>query len=358
MNNRILQFIGEEGGVATAPALEAAAPAPATGAPPDAGLLDAYSSAVVGAAKRVSPAVVNIEVRQKAAPGRGAQFGRPGPAGGSGSGFVFTPDGFVLTNSHVVHGADEISVTLSDGRHFPATLLGDDPDTDLAVLDIDAHGLHCVQFGDSAGIQVGQLVVAIGNPYGFQYTVTAGVVSNLARSFRSRTGRLIDNIIQTDAALNPGNSGGPLVDARGEVVGVNTAIISGAQGICFAIPSATAQFVAARLIRDGRIRRSSIGVAGQDVPLHRRVVRFYRLAEETGVMVVGVEPGSPAARGGLREGDVVVEADGNPVRHIDDLHRLMTEERVGVPVRFTVIRRTEKMEVVVTPAEKAARNDD
>ena len=348
MNNRILQFIGEDGGVATAPAPQSAAtPTPVKGARPDAGLLDAYSSAVVSAAKRVSPAVVNIEVRQKAAPG-----GRPGPAGGSGSGFVFTPDGFILTNSHVVHGADEISVTLSDGRSFPATLLGDDPDTDLAVLDIHAHGLHCVQFGDSAGIQVGQLVVAIGNPYGFQYTVTAGVVSNLARSFRSRTGRLIDNIIQTDAALNPGNSGGPLVDSRGEVVGVNTAIISGAQGICFAIPSATAQFVAARLIRDGRIKRSYIGVAGQDVPLHRRVVRFYRLAEETGVMVVGIEPGSPAARAGLLEGDVIVEADRKPLKHIDDLHRLMTEERVGVPVTLTVIRRTEKLDVVVVPAEK------
>jgi len=272
---------------------------------------------------------------------------------GSGSGFIFTPDGLILTNSHVVHGADEISVTLSDGRNFPAKLVGDDPDTDLAVLDIVAHGLPCIRFGDSSSIQVGQLVVAIGNPYGFQYTVTAGVVSNLARSFRSRTGRLIDNIIQTDAALNPGNSGGPLVDARGGVIGVNTAIISGAQGICFAIPSATAQFVASRLIRDGRIRRSSIGVAGQDVPLHRRIVRYYKLAEETGVMVVGVEPGSPAARAGLLEGDVIVEADGNPVRHIDDLHKLMTEERVGVPVRFTVIRRTEKVDVVVTPAEKS-----
>ena len=348
MQNRILQFIGEGGAVATAPGPRAE---PVL-APADAGLLDAYSAAVVNAAKRVSPAVVNIEVRLAAAPGRHpGRPGHPGP-GGSGSGFIFTPDGFILTNSHVVHGADEISVTLSDGRNFPAKLVGDDPDTDLAVLDIDAHGLPCVRFGDSSTIQVGQLVVAIGNPYGFQYTVTAGVVSNLARSFRSRTGRLIDNIIQTDAALNPGNSGGPLVDARGGVIGVNTAIISGAQGICFAIPSATAQFVASRLIRDGKIRRSSIGVAGQDVPLHRRVVRFYKLAEETGVMVVGIEAGTPAARAGLLEGDVIVEADGNPVRHIDDLHKLMTEDRVGVPVRFTVIRRTEKVEVVVTPAEK------
>ena len=374
MNNRILQFIGEDGAVATAPEVSEApavseaapaSPAPvvdprAAGRDEEAGLLDAYSNAVVNAARRVSPAVVNIEVRLKTPAGaRGP--GRPGHGpvpGGSGSGFIFTPDGFILTNSHVVHGADEILVTLSDGRAFPAKLVGDDPDTDLAVLDIDAHGLPCIAFGDSSGIQVGQLVVAIGNPYGFQYTVTAGVVSNLARSFRSRTGRLIDNIIQTDAALNPGNSGGPLVNARGEVIGVNTAIISGAQGICFAIPSATAQFVAARLIRDGRIKRSYVGVAGQDVPLHRRVVRYYKLAEETGVMIVGLEPLSPAARAGLLEGDVIVEADGMPVRHIDDLHKLMTEDQVGVPVRFTVIRRTEKLDVVVTPAEKTSRNDE
>lgn len=357
MQNRILQFIGDEGAVATADEVrgEDAKPQAVVEGPADAGLLDAYSAAVVNAAKRVSPAVVNIEVRQKTATGA-ANGRRPQmPGGGSGSGFVFTPDGFILTNSHVVHGADEINVTLSDGRSFPATLVGDDPDTDLAVLDIVAHGLLCVRFGDSSGIQVGQLVVAIGNPYGFQYTVTAGVVSNLARSFRSRTGRLIDNIIQTDAALNPGNSGGPLVNARGDVIGVNTAIISGAQGICFAIPSATAQFVASRLIRDGRIRRSSIGVAGQDVPLHRRIVRIYNLAEETGVMVVGVEPGSPAASAGLLEGDVIVEADARPVRHIDDLHKLMTDERVGVPVTFTVIRRTDKLQVVVVPAEKGSR---
>jgi S1-C subfamily serine protease len=348
MQNRILQYINDDTAVATAPEAPVASPAPQN--PSDAELLDAYSAAVVNAAKRVSPAVVNIEVRQARAPGEAS---RPG-AGGSGSGFIFTPDGFVLTNSHVVHGADEISVTLSDGRNFPARLVGDDRDTDLAVLDIQATGLPCIQFGDSNAIQVGQLVVAIGNPYGFQYTVTAGVVSNLARSFRSRTGRLIDNIIQTDAALNPGNSGGPLVDSRGGVIGVNTAIISGAQGICFAIPSATAQFVASRLLRDGRIKRSYIGVAGQDVPLHRRIVRFYKLAEESGVMVINMDEGSPAAKAGLLEGDVIVEADGKPVRHIDDLHKLMTEETVGVPVTLTVIRKIEKMDVVVVPAEKVA----
>jgi S1-C subfamily serine protease len=208
-----------------------------------------------------------------------------------------------------------------------------------------------VSFGDSSAISVGQLAIAIGNPYGFQYTVTAGVVSNLGRSFRSRTGRLIDGIIQTDAALNPGNSGGPLLNSRGEVIGVNTAIIAGAQGICFAIPANTAQFVASRLIRDGRIRRASIGVAGQNVPLHRRLVRFHKLAVETGVLVVGIEPGSPASKTDLAEGDVIVEADGKPIAHIDDLHRLLTDEQAGVAMSLVVLRRTEKLTIMVVPEE-------
>jgi S1-C subfamily serine protease len=316
-------------------------------------LLDAYSRAVVGAAERVSPAVVYIEVKLKNVPqGRGPRGGG-GQGGGSGSGFIFTPDGFVMTNSHVVHGAEQIRVTLQDGRQFPATLVGDDPETDLAVIDLGggASNLPHVEFGDSSAIRVGQLVVAIGNPYGFQYTVTAGVVSNLARSFRSTTGRLIDNIIQTDAALNPGNSGGPLVDSRGRVVGVNTAIIPMAQGICFAIPSATAQFVAGRLIRDGHIKRAFLGVGGQNVPLHRRVVRFFKLEAETGVLVTTIEPDSPAAKAGLTDGDVIVELDGKSVANIDDLLRLMTDERVGVTIPMTVIRRTEKVVLNVTPAE-------
>ena len=344
--NRILQLIGNEDSTATLTA-EPVSPTELR----DAELLDAYSHAVVNAARRASPAVVNIEVRHKA-PAAGGGSGRPRPPqGGSGSGFIFTPDGFVMTNSHVVHGADEIEVTLSDGRSYAAKLVGDDPETDLAVIDIDAPNLSSVEFGDSTAIQVGQLVIAIGNPYGFQYTVTAGVVSNLARSFRSRNGRLIDNIIQTDAALNPGNSGGPLVDSHGRVVGVNTAIIPAAQGICFAIPAATAQFVAARLMRDGRIKRSYIGVAGQNVPLHRRLVRFHRLDVETGVLIVGIEPDSPAARASLAEGDLIVALDNKPIRNIDDLQRMLTDEHVGVTIPILVLRGTEKLTIDVTPAE-------
>jgi len=343
--NRILQYVSNENEGATA-----VADAAHEVRTPAAGLLDAYSQAVVDAARTASPAVVNIEVKHRPKGNGQGRYGRM-PMGGSGSGFIFTPDGLVLTNSHVVHGAEEIHVTLSDGRHYAARLVGDDPETDLAVIDIDAPNLSSVEFGDSSAIQVGQLVIAIGNPYGFQYTVTAGVVSNLARSFRSANGRVIDNIIQTDAALNPGNSGGPLVDSRGRVIGVNTAIIPAAQGICFAIPGNTAQFVASRLIRDGRIKRSFIGVAGQNVPLHRRLVRFHKLEEETGMLVVGVEENSPAARAELREGDVIIELDAKPVRHIDDLQRLLTEERVGVPIPLVVLRGTEKLTLQITPEE-------
>jgi S1-C subfamily serine protease len=344
--NRIQQLIASED-LSRDTAVAAQATPPTAD---DVEILDAYSRAVIGAARAASPAVVNIEVRHRAQAGGDPRRQRHG-GGGSGSGFIFTPDGFILTNSHVVHGADMIGVTLADGRSYPAKLVGEDPQTDLAVLDIDAPNLASVRFGDSSAIKVGQLVIAIGNPYGFQYTVTAGVVSNLARSFRSSTGRLIDNIIQTDAALNPGNSGGPLIDSRGEVIGVNTAIINGAQGICFAIPANLAQFIASRLMRDGHVKRSYIGVSGQNVPLHRRVVRFFNLPVETGVMAVNLEPDSPAARAGIVEGDVLVEADGRPIPDIDALQKLMTDERVGVTFPVVVIRRTEKLTLDVTAAE-------
>lgn len=351
--NRISHLIGNDESESTA-VIEPAAPiAPL----PDGQLLDAYSQAVVGAVKLASPAVVNIEVRTRPQPGAPGRPPQRGGGGGSGSGFIFTPDGLVLTNSHVVHDAEAINVTLSDGRSFPAKLVGDDPDTDLAVIDIAASNLASVAFGDSAKIQVGQLVIAIGNPYGFQYTVTAGVVSNLARSFRSQTGRLIDGIVQTDAALNPGNSGGPLLNSRGEVIGVNTAIIPVAQGICFAIPGNTAQWVASRLIKDGFVRRSYIGVGGQNVPLHRRIVRFYNLNAETGVLVVAVEKISPAERAGLLEGDIVLEANGNPVAGIDDLHRLLTADRAGTAMKLTVLRKTEKIDLYIIPEEATPRRD-
>jgi S1-C subfamily serine protease len=314
-------------------------------------LLDAYSRAVIRAAEKVSPSVVNLEVRQEIKTRPGADPRLPQEGRGSGSGFVFTPDGFILTNSHVVHRADRIEVALVDGRRFQADLVGDDPETDLAVVRINAPGLVPVALGDSQTIRVGQVVIAVGNPYGFQCTVTAGVVSALGRSLRSRSGRLIDNVIQTDAALNPGNSGGPLVTSGGDVIGVNTAVILPAQGICFAIAINTAKFVAGRLIKEGKIRRSYIGVGGQTVPLRRRLVRFHQVPVESGILVVSVEPDSPAERAGLQEGDVIVGYDGQPVGGVDDLHRLLTEAQVGVRSVLTIIRRADKLSVTITPEE-------
>src|SRR5438874_2524898 len=300
-------------------------------------LLDAYSEAVITASERVSPSVVKIEVRQQAR------------SGGSGSGFIFTPDGFILTNSHVVYGANKIEVTLPDGERCEADKVGDDPDTDLAVVRITAPNPIPARLGDSQSIRVGQLVIAIGNPYGFQATVTSGVVSALGRSLRSQSGRLIDNIIQTDAALNPGNSGGPLVTSNGEVIGVNTAVILPAQGICLAIAINTAKFVAGRLIKDGKIRRGYIGVAGQNVPLHRRLVRGHDLPVASGILVVSIEPNSPAQRAGLREGDLIVGFNDQPVPHIDALHRALTDCRPGA-ADLTVLRGTEKLVLKIEPS--------
>ncbi len=317
-------------------------------------LMDAYSRAVITAAEKVSPSVVYIELTRAAAsgknPGRGSR-----EAHGSGSGFIFTPDGFILTNSHVVHGSNEIAVTISDGHKYEANLIGDDPETDLAVIRINAPNLMPALLGEAQKIRVGQLVVAIGNPYGFQYTVTAGVVSALGRSLRAQSGRLMDDVIQTDAALNPGNSGGPLVNARGEVIGVNTAMILPAQGLCFATSIDTAKFVASRLIRDGKVSRSYIGMAGQNVPLPRRFVRYYNLPVESGILVVSPEVDSPSKRAGVLEGDIIVGLDDHPIGGIDDLHRLLTEERIGQKSSLVVIRRTERLVLEIIPEESGSK---
>lgn len=316
----------------------------------DDALLDAYSRAVIEAAEKVSPSVVFIQVSSTSKGRRQSQ----GEATGSGSGFIFTPDGFILTNSHVVHGASKIDVALMDGRRFQAQLIGDDPDTDLAVIRIHATNLLPASLGNSHSIRVGQLVIAIGNPYGFQYSVTAGVVSALGRSLRAQSGRLMDGVIQTDAALNPGNSGGPLVNTRGEVIGVNTATILPAQGICFATSIDTAKFVAARLIRDGRVSRSYIGFAGQNVPIPRRIVRYYQLPVEAGVLVVSFENNdnnSPAQDGGLLTGDIIISFDDRPIQGIDDLHKLLTDERIGHKTPVTVIRGTQKLTLDIVPRE-------
>jgi S1-C subfamily serine protease len=290
-------------------------------------LLDEYSRSVVSAVSRVAPAVANIEIQQRGK-------GRP---------------------SHVVHQATRIVVNLSDGRDYLAQLIGDDPETDLAVIRIGAPQLVHVRLADSESLRVGQIAIAIGNPLGFQASVTAGVISALGRSMYSQSGRLIDNIIQTDAALNPGNSGGPLVNSAGEVIGVNTAMIRPAQGICFAIASNTAKLVAGWLIRDGRIRRSYIGVAGQNVPLHRRVVRFYNLPLETGVLIASVEKDSPAQRAGLREGDIIVSFNERPIGTIHDLHKMLVSEQIGVAAKLVAIRHTEKLELSILPAESKSQ---
>ena len=350
MMSRMQEFMAADG------APLRASPPSSTEPPTDGQLLDAYSRAVIAASDTVSPAVVNLHVLRRVRSRR--EEDELNSRVGSGSGFIFTPDGFILTNSHVVHGSGGIEVALPDGRSVLADIVGDDPDTDLAVVRIHADDVAHASLGDSTSLRVGQLVIAIGNPYGFQCTVTAGVVSALGRSFRSVNGRLIDNIIQTDAALNPGNSGGPLVNSRGEVVGVNTAIIPIAQGICFAIPGTTAKYVAARLIKDGRIRRGYLGIGGQEAPLPTRLVRFHTLPTTRGVLVIHVEGESPAQRAGLREGDVIIAFADQPTASVDDLHRLLTEHHVGVASPLTVLRGTERLVRDVVPTESPAHPEE
>lgn len=321
-------------------------------------LLDAYSQAVIGVVEKVSPAVVNIDVQRQLRGRRRNNQAVAREVRGNGSGFIFTQDGYILTNSHVVHDASKIEVTLSDGRHFAAELVGDDPETDIAVIRIHAPNLVAAKLGDSQSLKAGQLAIAIGNPYGFQTTVTTGVVSALGRSFRARSGRLIDNIIQTDAALNPGNSGGPLVTSHGEVIGINTAVIMSAQGICFAVPINTAKTILTPLIKDGRIQRGYIGIGGQNVPLPRRVVLFHELSIESGVLVISCEHNSPAQTAGVVEGDVIVGMNNQPIASIDDLHKLLTHEQVGRRSQLTIIRHNEKLVLDIVPEESKAATED
>ena len=312
--------------------------------------LDAYSRVVTGVAEALRASVVKIDAAKKVSGSRLAPKQQ-----GSGSGFIFTQDGFVLTNSHVVHGMDELRVLLSDGRIYPAELTGEDPDTDTAVIRIQTFGLAAVVLGDSSALKPGQLVVAIGNPFGFQHTVTAGVVSALGRSLRSVSGRLMDNIIQTDAALNPGNSGGPLLDSKARVIGINTAVIAPAQGISFAIAINTVKRVAGLLIKDGKVRRGYLGIAGQDVPLLQQVLRFNGLSQQNGILIISVEPDSPAQRAGLRDGDVLISFYGQKAESVDDLHRLLTQARIGVAGPVDILRNHRKMTFFVVPDEFSSR---
>ena len=313
----------------------------------DGGLLDAYSQAIISTAETVSPAVAFLQVNARVSNDMSSQK----TLAGSGSGFIFAPDGFILTNSHVVSGAKSIDVVLTDGREFKAELIGDDPDTDLAVIRIGAAGLPTVKLGNSRSVKVGQIAIAVGNPYGFQTTVTSGVVSALGRSLRAKSGRLMPDVIQTDAALNPGNSGGPLVNTRNEVIGVNTAIISSAQGICFATSINTAHWVIADLIRYGRVRRASIGIAGQNVPIPRRAARHFELASESGVLIADVETGGPAYEAGLKERDIIVGFSGHPIAGIDDLQHRLTHSTIGVSIPLMILRKSERLYVAVTPRE-------
>jgi len=308
----------------------------------DLDLLDAYSRAVTSTVQQAGPAVVHIQAISE-------QKNR----GGTGSGFLISPDGLLVTNSHVVHGAAQLRAQTPDGRESRADLIGDDPDTDLAVLRIDLPDLHHLNFAQSEKVTVGQIAIAIGNPLGLDNTVTAGIVSALGRTFPARTGRLIDNVLQTDAALNPGNSGGPLLDTRGQVIGVNTAVIPSAQGISFAIGSKTAEFVASWLIKEGRIRRSYIGVAGQDVSIHERVARFHQLRQRSGILVHTIEKGSAAAEAGVEENDILVWLDHEELRSVHELHRLLVLREPNRKSRLTVLSKHDLIHLWITPRERA-----
>ncbi|UFH51957.1 S1C family serine protease [Spirosoma sp. KNUC1025] len=334
---------------------------PGGAAEQDSVLLDAYSNTIVNVAKKVSPSVVQIKVSgratesapdrkngippQRRAPGRGETDG------GTGSGFIISSDGYIITNNHVVAGASQITVSLPDSRDFDATLIGRDPATDIAVLKIYADNLKGIRFADSKQVQVGQIAIALGNPYGFQYSLTTGVVSALGRTLRSESGRLIDDVIQTDAALNPGNSGGPLVDSNGDVIGVNTAVILPAQGICFAVSSNLAALVAGKLIMNGRVRRGYLGIAGQLINLTERIKQYNQLSVRTGVMIVSVEPDGIAGNGELRQGDIIVGFNDQSVASVDDLHRLLTDDTIGRQIQLTILRENRKKGVMVTPGE-------
>jgi S1-C subfamily serine protease len=317
-------------------------------------LFDDYSKTIVRVSEKVSPSVVGIEVSD------GVETGDYNESKKSGSGFIFTPDGFVLTNSHVIENAKNINVMLQDGRKLSAFVVGDDPETDIAVVRINASNLPYLNFGDSDRIRVGQISIAVGNPYGFDYTVTAGVVSALGRSLRSRTGILIDNVIQTDAALNPGNSGGPLVNSKGEVIGVNTAMIMMAQGICFAIAINTVKFVASKLIQSGKIKRSYIGIAGQSIILNRKSIYTHKLKSNAAVLIISVEKNSPASKAGLTDGDIILGIDDQTISSIDSIHRFLTEERIGLKSIMYILRFSKMLIVPIIPAEsnKAYNNQN
>ncbi len=308
----------------------------------DGPLLDSYSRTVTRVAKDASEAVVQIQGVAKGGK----------PAGG-GSGFIISSDGFVVTNHHVINRTEQVSITLQDGRSMPAKIIGADPATDVAILQVHAEGLRKLSFGDSGALLVGQIAIAVGNPFGFQYTVTTGVVSALGRTLRSESGRLIDDVIQTDAALNPGNSGGPLLDSNGKVIGMNTALIRGAQGLCFAVASNLVEYVVGKIILEGKLRRAYIGIAGQTVPLHKRLIEALRLSAKSGVLVQQIEGLGPASRSGLRKGDIIITVDGQATSSIDIMHRILDGGSIGKRIALTVIRNQAIETVHLVPVELA-----